>query len=219
MRILIVDDEENLRKSLSAYVKTEGWESEQASNGLSARKLLEQGTFDALALDLRMPGMDGLELLEWIMNEGPAVPVVMMSAYGDVGDAVSAMKAGASDYLVKPFDPEELIIRLKKAVLGRRILVDPMAFTAEGTKDVPMSLDAAMKPIIALLDKAAPSDATILITGESGTGKEVAAEYVHRDSPRKDGPFIPVNLGGVPEGLVESELFGYEKGAFTGAGH
>ncbi|MDF1566596.1 MAG: sigma-54 dependent transcriptional regulator [Spirochaetaceae bacterium] len=217
MRILIVDDEENLRKSLSAYVKTEGWESEQASNGLSARKLLEQGTFDALALDLRMPGMDGLELLEWIMNEGPAVPVVMMSAYGDVGDAVSAMKAGASDYLVKPFDPEELIIRLKKAVLGRRILVDPMAFTAEGTKDVPMSLDAAMKPIIALLDKAAPSDATILITGESGTGKEVAAEYVHRDSPRKDGPFIPVNLGGVPEGLVESELFGYEKGAFTGA--
>jgi DNA-binding NtrC family response regulator len=219
MRILIVDDEENLRKSLSAYVKTEGWESEQASNGLSARKLLEQGTFDALALDLRMPGMDGLELLEWIMSEGPAVPVVMMSAYGDVGDAVAAMKAGASDYLVKPFDPEELIIRLKKAVLGRRIIVDPTALTAEGSEDVPMSRDAAMKPIIALLDKAAPSDATILITGESGTGKEVAAEYVHRGSPRKDGPFIPVNLGGVPEGLVESELFGYEKGAFTGADH
>ncbi len=210
MHILIVDDEDNLRKTLAQYLSLEGWTVTEASNGLSAKKKLEEQTFSAVALDLRMPGMDGLELLEWLTGEGPSLPVVMMSAYGDVGDAVSAMKAGASDYLVKPFDPEELIIRLKKAA-GTAQPVKPRP-DAE-----PISRDVSMKPVIDLLNKAAPSDATMLITGESGTGKEVAARYIHRKSERSDGPFIAVNLGGLPEGLIESELFGYEKGAFTGA--
>jgi len=211
MHILIVDDEENLRKTLAQYLSLEGWAVTQASNGLSAKKHLEEHTFNAVALDLRMPGMDGLELLDWISNEGPSLPVVMMSAFGDVGDAVNAMKAGASDYLVKPFDPEELIIRIKNAARTAqpdKISVDEPA---------PISLDPTMKPVITLLNKAAPSDATILVTGESGTGKEVAARYIHRKSERSEGPFVAVNLGGLPEGLIESELFGYEKGAFTGA--
>ncbi|RKX88541.1 MAG: sigma-54-dependent Fis family transcriptional regulator [Spirochaetes bacterium] len=210
MHVLIVDDEDNLRKTLAQYLSLEGWTVTEASNGLSAKKKLEEQAFNAVALDLRMPGMDGLELLEWLNGEGPSLPVVMMSAYGDVGDAVNAMKAGASDYLVKPFDPEELIIRLKKAARTTQPVISR-------TESAPISRDAAMRPVIDLLNKAAPSDATILITGESGTGKEVAARYIHRKSERSQGPFIAVNLGGLPEGLIESELFGYEKGAFTGA--
>ena len=218
MHVLIVDDEDNLRKTLAQYLSLEGWTVTEASNGLSAKKKLEEQTFNAVALDLRMPGMNGLELLEWLTGEGPSVPVVMMSAYGDVGDAVNAMKAGASDYLVKPFDPEELIIRLKKAArTAQPVRHRPSTETAEVSESAPISRDAAMKPVINLLNKAAPSDATILITGESGTGKEVAARYIHRKSERSQGPFIAVNLGGLPEGLIESELFGYEKGAFTGA--
>lgn len=215
MHVLIVDDEDNLRKTLGQYLSLEGWVISEASNGISARKYLEEQTFDAVALDLRMPGMDGLEVLEWMMNEGPSVPVVMMSAFGDVGDAVNAMKAGASDYLVKPFDPDELIIRIRRAAAAAGPRWD--AGSESDEESAPISRDPAMKPVIALLNKAAPSDATILITGESGTGKEVAARYIHRKSERARGPFIAVNLGGLPEGLVESELFGYEKGAFTGA--
>ena len=215
MHVLIVDDEDNLRKTLGQYLSLEGWVISEASNGISARKYLEEQTFDAVALDLRMPGMDGLEVLEWMTNEGPSVPVVMMSAFGDVGDAVNAMKAGASDYLVKPFDPDELIIRIRRAAAAAGPRRDTVS---ESDKEsAPISRDPAMKPVIALLDKAAPSDATILITGESGTGKEVAARYIHRKSERARGPFIAVNLGGLPESLVESELFGYEKGTFTGA--
>jgi two-component system response regulator AtoC len=215
MRVLIVDDEDNLRKTLSQYLATEGWEMSQASNGLSAKKLLEEQTFDALALDLRMPGMDGLELLDWLMTEGPSVPVVMMSAFGDVGDAVNAMKAGASDYLVKPFDPEELVLRIKRASRAKNNRSE--ATLKSASESTPISRDPAMKPVISLLDKASPSDVTILITGESGTGKEVAARYIHNNSKRSLGGFVAVNLGGLPEGLIESELFGYEKGAFTGA--
>jgi len=215
MHVLIVDDEDNLRKTIAQYLSLEGWTVTEASNGLSAKKQLEEHAFDAVALDLRMPGMDGLELLKWISEEGPSVSVVMMSAYGDIGDAVNAMKSGASDYLVKPFDPEELVIRISKTV--RTAL--PLSTETENpeSESSPISRDPAMQPVINLLNKAAPSDATILITGESGTGKEVAARYIHRNSKRAQGPFIPVNLGGLPEGLIESELFGYEKGAFTGA--
>ena len=218
MHILIVDDEDNLRKTLAQYLKLEGWRVSEASNGLSAKKQLEEHTFNAVALDLRMPGMDGLELLEWITSEGPALPVVMMSAYGDVGDAVNAMKAGAADYLVKPFDPEELILRLKRAAGSAGHLLQKDTAADPGKPEIPpISRDPAMQPVIDLINKAAPSDATILITGESGTGKEVAARFIHQKSLRSEGAFVAVNLGGLPEGLIESELFGYEKGAFTGA--
>ncbi len=213
MRILVVDDEDALRRTLAEFLSLEGWEVHQASNGLSARKMLEEKSFNAVVLDMRMPGLDGPGLLKWLVNEGPLVPVVMMSAFGEVNDAVAAMKAGAVDYLVKPFDPEELVLRVRRAAAAGRT----QNITEQSGKQRTLSVDPAMKPISELLEKAAPTDATILITGESGTGKEIAARYVHDISGRANGPFVAVNLGGLPENLVESELFGYERGAFTGA--
>ena len=215
MRILIVDDEMNLRKSSAEYLTLEGFQVIEASNGLAARQVLQETKFDAAIIDIRMPGMSGLELLEWISEQGPCLPVVIISAYGDIEDVVKAMKLGASDYLTKPFDPQELTIRTKKAVedyrLKRLISI---------TRDNPVNFstkNAKMQEIVKLIKKSAPTNSTILITGESGTGKEVLAKKIHADSNRKKGPFIPINLGGLPENLIESELFGYEKGAFTGA--
>jgi two-component system response regulator AtoC len=214
MRILIVDDEPNLRKTLREYLALESIEAEEASNGLSAQKVLGESPFDAVVVDLKMPGMTGLELLEWLSTEGPAIPAVMMSAFGEVGDAVLAMKTGAVDYLVKPFDPAELVLRLRRAVREK-----PAAASRADTmgEDSPISVDPSMKDLLDLLAKTAPTEASVLITGESGTGKEVIARHLHGMSPRAAGPFTAINLGGIPETLAESELFGFERGAFTGA--
>lgn len=215
MQILVVDDEKNLRLSIAEFLSLENIETRQAENGLSAQRLLQEERFDAAVVDLRMPGLDGLELLSWIKNEGPVLPVLMISAYGDVQDAVSAMKLGAADYLVKPFDPEELLLRVRRAVDEHRLRE---AATARAEPTEPMdSPDPAMQNVLMVADKVAPTDSTVLITGESGTGKEVLAKRIHALSRRTVGPFRPINIGGVPDSLLESELFGYEKGAFTGA--
>ncbi len=215
MRVLIVDDEKNIRTSIAQLLKMEGIDSTEAQNGLSAQRLLQEEQFDAAVVDLKMPGMDGLALLQWIKEEGPDLPVMMISAFGDVEDAVNAMKQGAVDYLVKPFDPEELLIRLRRSVSDNALA--RQAAPREPEAGVVESLNAAMRTVYQVVRKAAPSDSTIMITGESGTGKEVIARYIHELSPRKQYAFLPINLGGVPENLLESELFGYEKGAFTGA--
>jgi len=217
MRVLVVDDEKRLADSLADYLGQDGVECETAYDGSAGRARLMEASFDVVATDLRMPGLDGLELLRWVRDEGPQVPVIMMSAHGEVRDAVEAMRLGAYDYLVKPFDPDELLIRLRKASEGRRsarVIEAGAARYAEGTKLVGES--QALSEVRKLISKAAPAAATILITGESGTGKEVAARLVHEASGR-EGPFVAVNLGALPDQLVESELFGYEKGAFTGA--
>jgi two-component system, NtrC family, response regulator AtoC len=217
LRILVVDDEKRMVESLRDYLALEGIEARTAGEGAEAERLLVEEPFDALVTDLRMPGVDGMSLLRWTREEGPALPVVMISAHGEVSDAVEAMKLGAYDYLVKPFDPDELIIRIRKAVAERQALNRLAAGRSRydsGAKLVGESL--AMKDVRRLIEKAAPSGATILLTGESGTGKEVAAQLVHELSGR-EGPFVPVNIGAVPENLLESELFGHEKGAFTGA--
>jgi two-component system response regulator AtoC len=178
---------------------------------------LSEEPFDAAVLDIRMPGLDGISLLRWIKDEGLTMPVIMMSAHGDVRDAVEAMRLGAFDYLVKPFDPDELAIRLRKAVRDRRLTADREAARRPSREHARMVGDsAAVKEALRLIDRAAPTPSTVLITGESGTGKEVAARLVHDRSGRQ-GAFVAVNLGAVPENLLESELFGYEKGAFTGA--
>jgi two-component system, NtrC family, response regulator AtoC len=223
MRVLIVDDEKNLRESLADFLKIDGIETECAENGLAAQRLLSESVFDAAILDLRMPGLSGLELLDWLREQGPEVPVVMISAFGDIDDAVSAMKLGARDYIVKPFNPEELAIRLKRIVSERRLVEaeavrnfgKPGGAARRGSGLVGRS--RSIEEVKNLIDRVAPTNATVLITGESGTGKEVTARSLHALSPRKDGPFIPVNVGGIPETLLESELFGYERGAFTGA--
>jgi two-component system response regulator AtoC len=218
MRILVVDDEKNIRDSIVRYLKLEEIEGISAENGLSAKRLLETEPFDAAVVDLRMPGMDGLELLHWLQDERPLIPVIMISAFGEISDAVEAMKSGAKDYIVKPFDPEELVLRIKRLVQEQRNRDHVLAGQRMGSKeDVWVSESPIYRKINTLVEKVAQTDATVLITGESGTGKEVTAKSIHLLSPRAGNPFIPINIGGVPESLLESELFGYEKGAFTGA--
>lgn len=217
MRILIVDDEERMSESLVGYMKLEDIEAVAAHDGLGAKRLLEEESFDAVVSDLRMPNLDGIGLLSWIREEGPRLPLIMISAHGDVQDAVAAMKLGAYDYLVKPFDPDELVIRLKKAVSENRSRARLEAGSRRlGSASPLIGESPAMAEVSRLIERAAPSMANILLTGESGTGKEVAAKLIHERSGR-EGPFVPVNVGAVPESLLESELFGHEKGAFTGA--
>jgi len=218
MRVLVVDDERNIRESIRRYLDTENIESVAAENGLSAKRLLQDQVFSAGIVDLRMPGMDGLELLKWIREEGPRLPVIMISAYGEVQDAVEAMKLGAQDYVVKPFDPEELIVRLKKIVENQRLRDQiELGSRVEQPGIEALGKTPGMLEIGRTIVKVADTPSTVLITGESGTGKEVIARLIHSLSSRSDGPFIPVNVGGIPESLLESELFGYERGAFTGA--
>lgn len=218
MKVLIVDDEENIRVLMSRFFRLEGIDADGAENGLSAQRLVKESPYDALLVDLRMPGMDGLSLIKWLRAEGFRMPVIMVSAHGDIADAVSALKEGAQDYIVKPFDPEELTIRVKSLVEASQLksLVE-----GERTQDSEsgsfVGQSIPMKKIKEVIAKIAPSQATVLITGESGTGKEVVAREIHASSSVPTGPFVAINIGGVPENLLESELFGYEKGAFTGA--
>ncbi len=223
-RALIVDDEKNLRESLAEFLALDGYDSLLAASGEEALDVLSRETVDAVILDLRMGGMDGLETLSRIGDSGPGVPVIMMSAHGEIGDAVEAMKKGAVDYLVKPFDPAELSVRLRKAISdGRLIRLARLGERmGETSRERPgeagwLGDDPAMVPVRDLIRRAAPASSTVLITGESGTGKEVIARELHRQSPRAAGPFVPVNVGAIPESLLESELFGHEKGSFTGA--
>jgi two-component system, NtrC family, response regulator AtoC len=222
VRILVADDEKNIRDSIAAYVEGEGIEAATAADGTAARALLESEAFDALVLDLRMPGIGGLELLGWLRESGPELPVIMISAYGELKDAVQAMKLGARDYLVKPFDPEELLIRLKRILSERaqasREAAELQSSEAKAPGSEPWLGDGEkMRAIRALIGKVAPTPSTVLITGESGTGKEVVARLIHSLSANPSGPFVAINIGGIPDALLESELFGYDKGAFTGA--
>lgn len=217
MQVLLVDDEPNLLRSLEGFLETEGIGSLTAPEGRAAQAILQDRAVDAVVLDLRMPGMDGMTLLRWIKESGPDVPVIIASAHGDVGDAVEAMKLGAYDYLVKPFDPDELVLRLRKAVRERTLWNAAKAERRSSDEVVEVIGESpAIREAVRLVEKAAVTPATILLTGESGTGKEVAARLAHKASGRT-GPFIAVNLGAIPGTLIESELFGYEKGAFTGA--
>ncbi|MGM0675168.1 MAG: sigma-54-dependent transcriptional regulator [Spirochaetota bacterium] len=215
MRVLIADDEKNIRRTVADYFALEDIDCVEAENGLSAQKALSKEPFDGLVVDLRMPGMTGLELLEWLREDGREIPTVMISAYGDVQDAVAAMKSGAADYVTKPFDPDDLLIRLKRAVEDHRLR--RLASIDRGSTPEVEFESESMRKVIDLARRVAPTDSTVLITGESGTGKEVLARRIHESSARADSPFVPINIGGIPEQLIESELFGHERGAFTGA--
>ena len=217
MNILIVDDETNIRDLMVRYLKTDGIEGEGAENAYSAQRLLSQKPFDGCLIDLRMPGMDGLELIRWIRQEGFRMPIVMVSAHGEITDAVEALKHGAQDYIVKPFNPEEVVIKLKRLVEAQNFrniqeteerLPQDHAFIGESVQ---------IQRIKSMISRIALTNSSVLVTGESGTGKEVIARTIHEQSPLSEGPFVAINIGGVPENLLESELFGYEKGAFTGA--
>jgi two-component system response regulator AtoC len=224
MHVLIVDDEKNIRESLKKYLALENIGSETAASGEAALALLEEKTFDAAVLDLRLPGMSGQELLEQIQEKGFPVPVIMISAHGHIADAVKALQSGARDYLSKPVDPAELIIKLRSLIDNRRRenLIEAEArhrviHQAGRAGGGMIGVSAAMRELSAQIDKLAVTDVTVLITGESGAGKEVAAREIHRRSPNGREPFAAVNIGGIHESLMESELFGHEKGSFTGA--
>jgi two-component system response regulator AtoC len=218
MRVLIVDDERHIRDSFKKYLGLEHIEAEGAETGEAALEALEREPFDAVVLDLKLPGISGQEVLERMLRRGLSSPVIMISAHGQIADAVAALKAGARDYLVKPFDPAELVIKLRGLVEDKRRenLVEAGKRTGAGETAL-IGETGVMRALSAQIDKIAGSNVTVLISGESGTGKEVAAREIHRRSPLAAEPFVAVNIGGVHEGLMESELFGHEKGAFTGA--
>lgn len=218
MRILIVDDERNIRESLQRLLSLEGIEAAVAADGREALALLRAEPFDALVTDLRMPVMGGQELLEQARAEGIRCPIFMMSALGEIRDAVNALKSGATDYLIKPFEPEDFMHKLKAAVSSRRLEDEAEVDVRTGAAlNRLVGEGAAMRLLRRDIEKLAGSDATVLITGESGTGKEVVAREIHAGSPRSNEPFVAVNIGGIHESLMESELFGHEKGSFTGA--
>ena len=217
MRVLVVDDEPNVREALRSNLKLEGFEPQCAADAAEAQRTLLTAACDAAIVDLRLPGPDGLDFLRWVRAQRMDLPVIMISAYREVPDVVRALRLGAVDYLVKPFGFEELMVRLRRLTAQREArpaAPRPPAFE-EATDSLGRS--PAMSQVKRLVARAASVPSTVLITGESGTGKEVVARTIHRLSRWSSGPFAAINIAGVPEGLLESELFGYEKGAFTGA--
>ncbi len=216
-KILVADDEEGVRSFIAEALEREGHQVLTARDGLEASKLLEQQGVDLLVTDLKMPRLDGMALLAKVREEQPDVEVIVLTAFGTIESAVAAMRAGAFDYLTKPIgSPAEL--RLVAARALERRMLKTFREQALPHGEVRLSFGAkAMEPVVTALRKVAPTPATVLLTGESGTGKEVAARALHRWSPRAQGPFVAINCAALSESLLESELFGHEKGAFTGA--
>ncbi len=220
-RILVVDDEEIVRESLGGWLEKDGYFVATAPEGTTALQRLDAEPWSILIVDLKMPGIDGMQVLEQAKKKVPDLAVVMMTAFATVDTAVAAMKLGAYDYLVKPFDPEELSLMMQK-IVAQQALVRENAVLRQALKqeyrfrDL-VSKSPAMQSIFELARTAARSASTILILGESGSGKEVLARAVHQESPRAEGPFVAVSCAALTESLLESELFGHEKGAFTGA--
>ncbi|MCW5829155.1 MAG: sigma-54-dependent Fis family transcriptional regulator [Deltaproteobacteria bacterium] len=216
--ILVVDDEPNMRKVLSALLGGEGYDVETADSGAKALDMLRQDQFHAMITDLRMPGMDGLELLRKSRQFQPRLPVIMLTAHGTVDTAVEAIKQGAFDYLSKPFDKSEIVGVVDKALRSYEISQQDVVDPERKPADLPLIGEhPSMKEIFRMVDKVAASPSTVLISGESGTGKELIAQLIHDRSDRAKKPLIKLHCAAIPSTLLESELFGYEKGAFTGA--
>jgi two-component system nitrogen regulation response regulator NtrX len=219
-RVLLVDDEPNIRRMVGALLQEEGYETSDAPNGAAALAAVRDTPPDAILLDLMMPGgPDGLATLEQLKLALPDVPVVMMSGKASLADAVRATKAGAFQFLEKPLTPEGLLVAVRSALeLSRARAENRRLHEALGHADPLVGVSPAMDELRALIARIAPTDARVLITGESGTGKELVASAIHRQSGRARKPFVTVNSAAIPRDLAESELFGHEKGAFTGAG-
>ena len=214
-RILIVDDEPSIRKVLSAHLRRFGHEVDTADDGGSAITRLQAEPFALVVTDLKMPQVDGMALLRWVLQHQPTLPVILITAHGTVENAVEALKEGAFDYITKPFDADELHGVITKALATRARRSSRAGRDAGRT--VIVGDTPAIREVFRLIEKVASSPTTVLVTGESGTGKELVARSIHEGSDRAEGPFIQVNCGAIPENLFEAELFGYEKGAFTGA--
>jgi DNA-binding NtrC family response regulator len=218
--LLLADDDAPQRAMLAGALEMQGHQVLQAPDGVQALEMLRGNPVDLLLTDLRMPGLDGLELLTEVRGLNPLIPVVVMTAYGTIEDAVRAMQEGAFTFVTKPVELPSLFLHVERALELRGLREEVRDLRLRLGEDLPSNVVAqspAMREVLGLVARAAPSRASVLVLGESGTGKEVVARALHLASPRRDRPFVAVNIAAIPDSLVESELFGHEKGAFTGA--
>jgi DNA-binding NtrC family response regulator len=220
-KILIVDDELIMRESLAGWLQRDGHNVNTASSGEEALEKLKESRFNIMLVDIKMEGISGLDVLQQVKESDPDVAVVMITAYGSIPTAIEAMKHGAYDYMLKPFDPNELGVLIDK-IIKHQDQEREMLFLREDHKERTrfesmIGQSKPMQDIFNLICDVAPMDSTVLITGETGTGKGLAAKAIHTNSPRCNGPFVTVNCGAIPEHLMETELFGHQKGAFTDA--
>ena len=217
-RILVIDDEEEIRESLKRFLEYDGYECLSAPSGQTGLARVEQGDPDLVFLDIKMPGMDGLEVLRRIRERDESLPVVVISGHGDVGTAVEATKLGAFDFLEKPLESKRVAVTIRNALRQRRLGAENRRLRrAEEARHVMVGESPALRNLANEIERAAPVRSAVLIQGESGVGKELVARALHRRSPRAGERFVQVNCAAIPHELIESELFGHEKGSFTGA--
>ncbi len=221
-RILVVEDKESMARMLKETLEMEGYEVITARDGAEGIKMIKENKVDVVLTDLRLPKKDGLEVLKASKEKNPLAPVIVMTAYGSVETAVNAMKSGAYDFITKPLDTDYLQLLITRSLKNQRLLTENLLLKDTlshriGTPDI-IGKSPAMIEVAGNIQKVAPTKSTVLLLGESGTGKELFARAIHDLSPRRDHPFVPINCAAIPRELLESELFGYEKGAFTGAG-
>ncbi len=221
-KILIVDDERDICMALEFILKRQGYDVKSAYTGENAIEIIRKDNFDIVITDLKMGKSDGIEVLKKTKEVSPDTSVIIITAFGSIESAVEAMKSGANDYIIKPFYNEEILLTVRKNIERKKLLVENLAFKHQisqqriSFKDI-IANSVSMQNIMETIKKVTPTKSNVLILGESGTGKGLMAELIHYNSPRYDKPFISINCSAIPEGLLESELFGYKKGAFTGA--
>ena len=217
-KILVIDDEKSIRNTLKEILEYEGHEVQDAADGLEGLKKIEAEKFDIVLCDIKMPKMDGLELLDKIMEIQSETPVIMISGHGTIETAVEAIKKGAYDFISKPLDLNRMLITLRNALDRSSLVKETKTLKKKISRSNDMVGDSApIRKIKEMIAKVAPTDARVLITGENGTGKELVAKWVHEQSDRNASPLVEVNCAAIPSELIESELFGHEKGAFTSA--